>query len=236
MAVRFDAGTDVYTATTGLPSSSTVWSMTMWALMAVNRATYCGFLDMPQTTGADAATWQYPGVGGNGTTIIGAFSDATEISSPAVDMTVGTWFRIALIRASATSATLYRGAFGSPLTATTDAAMSTNITGTPAKLWLGGDSYSAEWWNGRLANVKLYNAALTQAEVETELGQYVPVRTANLLRWHPMIGAETTDRSGNGNTLTAGSTAANTEDGPPIPWMVMAAPQPMTARRRAANF
>lgn len=236
MAARFDASTDVYTATTGLPSSSSVWSMTMWALLAVDRDTYCGFADMPQTTGADAATWQYPGVGGNGTTIIGAFSDATEISSPAIDMTVGAWFRIALIRASATSATLYRGAFGSPLTATTDAAMSTNITGTPAKLWLGGDSYSAEWWNGRLANFKLWNAALTQAEVETEFGQYVPVRTANLLRWHPLVGAETTDRSGNGNTLTAGSTAASTEDGPPIPWMVMAAPQPMTARRRAANF
>lgn len=235
MAARFDAATDVYTATTGLPSSSTAWSMIMWVLMSVDRNSYCGFADMPQTTGGDAATWQYPGVGGNGTTIIGAFSDATEISSPAIDTTVGGWFRVALTRASATSATLYRGANGSPLTVTTNAAMTTNITGTPAKLWLGGDSYSTEWWNGRLANFKLYNAALTQSEVEVELGQYVPVRTANLLRWHPFVGAETTDRSGNGNNLTAGSSAATTEDGPPIPWTVIPAPQPMAARR-AANF
>jgi hypothetical protein len=236
MAVRFDATTDAYTATTGLPTSSNTWSVTLWAQLLVDQNTYNGFFDLPQTTGASAATWQYAGVGANGTTIIGAFSDATEISSPAVDMVVGSWFRVALTRASATSATLYRAAPGNALTVTTNAAMSTNITGTPAKLWLGSDSYPAEWFNGRIANFKLYNAALTQAEVEAELAQYVPVRTANLLRWHPMVGAETTDRSGNGNNLTAGSTSTTTEDGPPIPWTVAPAPQSQIARRRATNF
>lgn len=104
------------------------------------------------------------------------------------------------------------------LVLTSDSDTLGTVTGL-TQLRIGESVFGAEWWRGRVANFKVWNAALTQAEIENELAQYVPHRTANLLRWHPFLIAETTDYSGADRTLTGG-TGATTEDGPPIPWHV----------------
>ncbi len=82
---------------------------------------------------------------------------------------------------------------------------------------IGDDPVAGEWLNGTVANVKLYGAALTQAEVEAEWGSWTAIRTANLIRHHTFqTAAETTDYSGNSNALTASGTPTFDSDNPPI--------------------
>jgi len=210
MAARFDASTDLYSATTGLPAG-TAWTATCWAYITTDRNAFSGAVGIANSgvtdgvaieTGVDGTTW-------------GAFDAATSVG--AVAATVGAWTRLA-VAVNGTAVTFYGAAAGSALTSA-----SGTLTGggvTPGRLTIGDDGFGG-WLNGRVAAVKLWAATLTLAEIENELGQYLPVRTANLTRRHPLLTAETVDHSGNGNALTAGGTAAATEDGPPIPWAAL---------------
>ena len=114
-----------------------------------------------------------------------------------------------------TSWTLYTGTDPGALTASS--ATRTALS-TPTSLRIGNERTDTEFWNGRVANFKRYTAALSQTEIQYELLQYQPTRTANLLDYFHFVNAETVDYSGNANTLTAGSTATATEAGPPIRW------------------
>jgi hypothetical protein len=73
---------------------------------------------------------------------------------------------------------------------------------------------------GRIAAVKVWDAILTQDELENERAQYVPNRTEDLHIWSPFIntgGTSFLDISGNGRNWTE-SGAVTDADGPPIPW------------------
>jgi len=211
MAARFDASTDPYTATTGLPAG-TAWTATCWAYITTDRNAFSGALGITNSgvtdgiaieTAVDGTTW-------------GAFDATTSVGAFAAS--VGAWSQLA-VAVNGTSVTFYGAAAGSALTAT-----SGTLTGggvTPGRIDIGDDCFGG-WLNGRVAAVKLWAATLTQAEIEHELGQYAPRRTANLTRWHPFLVAETVDYSGAGNSLTAGGTATAAEDGPPIPWAALA--------------
>lgn len=206
MSVRFSAANQVLTSTAGLPSST--YTVTMWVYEVNNRASYSSYYDMPSTTGASAATWQYAGAGANGTSIIYAHSPSVETAGFAT--TIGNWYRVAVV-SNGTAVTLYRAAATG--TIGTDTATVTALT--PAKLWIGGDSYPGEWFDGRIGAFKMWNAALNATEVAAEFTAYAPQRTANIVRCHTFQ-TNTTDTSGNGNTLTAGAGAVTFEADPPI--------------------
>jgi hypothetical protein len=203
MAVRFDAQTDAYSATTGLPASTT-WSVTCWAYITTDRNTASaafGILNTGVTAGifletdTDGTTWR-------------VFDMSTSVGGFAAS--VGQWTRMAVV-VSGTSVTFYAGAPGSALTS----ASGTLNSATPASLTVGDDGSGASFLNGRLANFKMWDAALSSGEVTAELGQIPPALTTNLLRYHPFYVAETADHSGHGRTLTAGSTGTSTEAHPP---------------------
>ena len=207
MAARFDASTDRYEATTGLPAA-TVYTVVCWFYISVDRNAYSAIWEL-----------QY----GGRSQVNSAYVTDTEVielwdtGGPKMShqASVGVWQRLALAVGTGGNATLYYGTATGPLALSTTASLTTPAISD--KLLIGNDPFD-QWFSGRQAPQKWWNATLTQAEIERELGCYLPVRTANLLRWHPWVKAETTDYSGNGNHLTTGSTATTTEDGPPIPW------------------
>lgn len=204
MAVRFDAAGEYYTRAVTGPSA---WSACMWIYMSVDRGS-----QGPFALGAAEAAGSSVFLSG-GTTLkcFDLGSNTGGFGSLAVS--VGTWYRVALTVNGVNCSYYYGGASGALTVASvTDI---TNNTGS-VSWFLGQSSFASEWWNGRLAAVKIWNAELTQSAIESELAQYLPVRTANLIQRHPFEVAETTDYSGNGNTLTGGP-GASTEDGPPIP-------------------
>jgi hypothetical protein len=87
---------------------------------------------------------------------------------------------------------------------------------TPADILLGGTYYSTGR-DARLAFVKVWDAALSLAELQAERATGKPVRTTNVNRYHRLETAtDTSDGSGNGRTCTiAGAVTEGTE---PVLW------------------
>lgn len=80
--------------------------------------------------------------------------------------------------------------------------------------------FSSYWTNGRLAGLKVWTAALTQAEVLQEMRALSPRRAVNLYAFLPCFpgsGERVRDYSGLGNDFTENGTLAD-EDPPPVGW------------------
>lgn len=79
-----------------------------------------------------------------------------------------------------------------------------------------GNTFAAEWLRGQVGVGRMWNAKLTQAEIQVEMGAAAAVRTANLWGDWPMkSAADTTDISGNARHLVG----ANLTDGNGPPFM-----------------
>lgn len=80
---------------------------------------------------------------------------------------------------------------------------------------IGANSSGATFVDGLMAFVRIWSAALTEAEVQQERWSYRPVRTANLVLSTPYDdGTSAKDYSGNGNHGSV--TGATQESGPPV--------------------
>jgi hypothetical protein len=223
MAVRFDAASENYTSTSG-GITGTAATVLCWFRPVVDRNEYSGIWRL---AGSGDAVQMALYLADDGSTIIAIDSAFTELEGPGT--VVNTWYRAAVVM-TGTTQTLYAGAFGAALQTFS---ATRNAISSPPRFGVGVPSED-EWFNGRVANVKLYEAALSLAECEAGLAQYAPHRSTNLRRHHPFLQAELTDHSGNGSTLSGG-TGATTEDGPPIPWTVRPPGQQPTTRICAAT-
>lgn len=127
---------------------------------------------------------------------------------------ISTWYHFALVR-NGTGKTLYINGVS-------------EVTGTDAAVGhttlAVGDydiSDNTDEWLGRIAAIKLWDgAALTQAEVQQEMWQMLPVRTANLRGFYPLLSLsdDEIDFSGNAQTLTVGGSGHAVADTPPVAW------------------
>lgn len=210
MAVRFAGPTDQLTYSGSLPGTAGGITVVFWVYLSVDRdANSC-----VTRLSASGTSIVYLTTGSDGTVMVW-FSLAGSIIT-AFNLAPGAWHRIAATHAAGTG-TLYTAT----ATGATNVDTGTITTGSPGDLGIGGrgPGDTSEPFNGRVGAYKLYAGVLTQAEIEAEWQQMVPRRTAGLHAWYPLLdSSDRTDYSGNGRTLTAGATAATTEDGPPIPW------------------
>lgn len=229
MAVRISATGQALSSTStavGFPVS-----LLCWGYITTDRNAFSTFVAIDNNATTNTLILDTDSDG----TTLNAYSDPGAHLATGPNMTVGTWYRIAVTVTAGGAGTLYYGAAGAALSS---AAMSGTLTATGLTVSRAGVSaVSGEWLNGRVANRKTYTAELTAAEIEAEFAQYVPVRTANLYSWYPfLVGADLADYSGNGRTLTAAGAGRTTEDGPPIVWAACPVANPMSARARATNF
>lgn len=235
MATRFTASTQTYSAANGVPTGTT-WAMMCWAWLAVDRNDYSCVMGY-ESAASSASQWMDFITEVDGSTI---HFDTPSGNIPMGTMTAGgSWKRLA-VSVNGTAGTVYYGGETGSLTSGTGTVGSIT-TVSPTTFFIGNDSYG-EWWNGRVAVARVWNAVLTQSEFDAEFASWDAVRTANLLRSHKLQTPSTADDSGLGRTLTGG-TGASTESDPPIagstpqiPWPALLPPQPYTARRRAANY
>jgi hypothetical protein len=211
VAVRSDAATDrvSYTASNPPDPASGGFTVLMWAYLSVDRDDFSTLYRMYTSAGSGRGQLA---TAVDGTTT--AFFAGGELTSPHA-LTVGAWSRVALTIDGAT-ATLYAAPSAGAVEVT---AGPSSGTSAPNQITLGGISVgsAAEWWNGRLANVRVWAAALSQAELSAEWSSPTPVRTSGLWAdWPLSTHTDLTDHSGNGRDLVAGATATTTEDGPPV--------------------
>lgn len=156
-----------------------------------------------------AGGWSTINLDSSGTGLYG--TDSGGLSLTPTTLTVGTWYYVALV-ISGTSVTLYSRAAGAPSWTTVTGSGLATFTCTD--LWI---SANVGWLDGAVTGFKFWTAALSQSELDQEYIYHVPSRTANLSMWYPLLYPDTTDWSGNGQTL-GGGTGATLEEGPPVPW------------------
>lgn len=214
MAVRYTLSTDRYDSSLGMPAAQ-VYTMSCWAYLSVNRVdqSICFAL---HGTNTDI------GVGTTTDGLTHRVYDHSGSVSATTAFTVGAWSRLA-VTVNGTALVLYTGSDTGALTVTS---ATRSTTPNPAtSFWFGSDRY-ANFFNGRLAAMKLWQATLTAAEISWELAQFAPARTANLLHYHPLFVPSLSDFSGNGYSMNGGGTTPTTEADPPIP-EVAARPTPI---------
>lgn len=229
MAVRFDNPADRLSYSGTLFDPSAGMTIALWALW-------------DDSTGVTAPTLLRVNLSGTGNGLITGtedgsdgpiyFSSTGSVRSQAL-FPIGEWRRIAITR-SGTTGWIYAGA----ATGATDA--DTAVVGgaaVPTEICLAGRAAAdaINPFNGRLAFVRIWTAALSQAEIEAEWMSPTPIRTANIFANWPLNSAtDLTDTVG-AKTLTVQSGGALTDTtGPPIP--VPNRQQPYVSRRRAANW
>lgn len=204
MAVRLDTEGEGYTATSALPTAPC--TILCWAKIVNDRDNYSSVWCVD----SGVTAYIILGTDFSGTVARGSFSDI-DIGFNA--WTPNTWYKTALT-VSGTTVTVYQAPAGATLASTSGT--SGALPSAPTSLRLGSSMTTGEWFDGSIANFKHYSAVLTSTEIEAELGSWTSVRTANLVRHYKLQIPETTDYSGNGNTVTGGVGASTDTDDPPI--------------------
>ena len=203
MAVRFDASADKVSRTTNLPPI-TSFTMMCWVAVKVDRNAYSCFLH----AGALSDDKYFMGTDNSGLTL-NLFSGDDNTGTALV---LNTWYHIAMT-VSGTGAGAFLGYLNGALNITAPGAVI-----TIANIAVGQDG-QGEWSSAAYAALKVYSAVLTASEIQQEMRCMLPVRTANLNTWSPLLThTDVANYAGTG-AWTVGGTLT-TEVGPPIPWSV----------------
>lgn len=209
MAVRFSADGQDFTRTVSLGTVSQ-FSVICWVKISTDRNTNSTVWTI------DNGNSDYYAVATNtdGTTM--KFFTESNSSGNAQNFTVGTWYAVATSINGVNGSMWTRSVTDTSWTSITWSNGTATTTGTTFRI--GEHPGTGLWLNGAIANMKVWNGVtLGLADFESEVRQYRPRRTANLVAWFPFLVTETMDHSGNGWTLSGGS-GTTTEDGPPIGW------------------
>lgn len=201
MAIRFDAAGDYLYLATSVPDDG-IFTVALRVYISVDRNASGVIATVMSSGGVGVAI----GLAANGTTLR-ALSSGSETTG--TDLSVSTWYHVTLVK-NGSSILVY-------LNGVQDISRTDALTWTTAYILLNDPTV---WCNMRSANMRVWEAALTQAEIQADMRSYLPARTANLLAWWPMLPGATErlkDYSGNGRNLTAAGTLAD-EDGPPLSW------------------
>lgn len=207
-AVRFNASTMKYSRSASGLNMSTNITICAWVKVVVDRNSF----SIPIGSHSSGTSYVQFGFGSNGTNlVVGA---ATGGITSTFDATVGTWTFIALVFYTAANDELWWGTVA-PLSSNVGGIAGTSFADANT-LYLSDDGFGS-WFNGSIAAVKIWTAALTQTELQTEMLKYAPQRTSNLWAAYKFnAGPQTTDDSGNGRTLTQTGTPILDASGPPI--------------------
>lgn len=212
MAVRIDASGDYLRRTTSLPSDTNS-TIAGWAKLVSDRTGQWRYFCCIENATTSASAYRLMGWNSSNEFNVEDGSGSTAFSAAPSN---GDWFYFALVcNGTTTNATTgyYIKLDGTVYTA----AQSTTSAFTEAVVYLGSDSYD-EWNNLSFAHVKIWDAVLTQAELQQEMWSIVPQRYTNLHLWTPLFShTDLVDYSGNGRNWTGGGTLT-TEDGPPVSW------------------
>jgi hypothetical protein len=140
--------------------------------------------------------------------------------STGLDMVEDEWYFIAIVIAGtgANQTTFYRRILSTPtLTSSTH---TFNNADAYTKEQIHQNPYNLATVNrGSISSLKIWQAALSEAELLLESQHYTPQRTSNLFASYPMdddatVNSALTDTSGNGRNYTAAGTLTLTSDGP----------------------
>ena len=180
-ALRMSGSEDVLEL--GVPSNISPVTFVAWVKRVGDRNTYSCIFSLENDPG-HSTEYNELITDSDGTTLV-VYDHSAGLVGTVGTLTANVWYKVAWVIGSGTT-TVYFGTEGvAGVTAAFTAAM-TNVS-VNAFNGLGASGFtSAEWFDGALSGVRVWNAALTEAEIETEFQYDAPQRTANLLgAWLP---------------------------------------------------
>lgn len=206
MAVRIDAAADKLERTLDLPAGA--FTLMGWFYITNDRAATTTFL------GLGTVESQFYSVGIDSALKLQIY-DGNTFPSGSTVLATGTWYHAALTRASGDDQTLTGYLDGA-----SEVTISNSRNLTTRTFMDVGNDIDSEWLDGRAKAVKIWDAVLTQAEIQQEMRTIRPHRFANLHGFWPLFpgsGERLRDYSGNGRDWTEGGTLTD-EDPPPLSW------------------
>lgn len=214
-------------------------TVTMWFQLGLDRNALSAILQIYKSGQASAPFYSLMASSTSTGTDMSLCNGAGVASGTTSSMSVSTWYRLAVVSSSTTASTFYHGS-ATLTSAFTTGSLSgltgSNVYRSDSQRINFGSTATGGGWNGRGAAIKVWDAALTQAEITNEFYRYRPIRVPNLIRWYPAIHWATSrnlqndgyiyalDHAGQsplgglGQPDTTGLVTPTFEDGPPIPW------------------
>lgn len=213
MAIRFDAAADRLLRTSDLPDYTSPYTWMCWFYLASDLNATSTILSLSRDTGnVDDLRTATDGV----TLAIRSRTSGAGGNVNGSTISIGTWYHVAMVRASATSLLMY-------LNGVQDAEATTSAAGrdVATRMELGAQfATDSNRMDGSVAAKKCWLTNLSQAEVVNEMYTFLPRRLANLYGWWPGLpgsGERIKDYSGNGRDWSEAGTLAD-EAHPPISW------------------
>ena len=207
-------GTIYQSLSSGVINHNAAYTVMLWVYIATDANDYGHFWSAD--TVADAyqnADWI--GLNLDGTTLrIGSYSGGSGSDGLGTNLSVGTWYHVALVRSSTTALIGYLNGASDTTTVTTN--VSARAAAVDERIGRLNGGFGVI---GRYAHFKQWSVALTAAEIAAEMRSIRPVRFADLNRWTPMIASEV----GNASNSLVGSSWTQTgtwsvESGPAVSW------------------
>jgi Concanavalin A-like lectin/glucanases superfamily len=233
MSVRTTANNQVYTRLPGtftfIPQASmpfmTNFSVGLWAKCSVNRGTTTTIFGLRDSGGTGNA------IAIGSTNGVAVMLETASTDTNMITMVVGSWYwfgaTCSLVASQLVCTAYWTPAGGGTLSTATATDTTVTASDQADSMWLGSD-VSGNFFNGDLQYVKIWDAILTQAELQNEVFHGQPQRTDNLNAFYPLLAANTpTDPTGtinagfpgNQNNVYVNTAAAATEGGPPCSWI-----------------
>ncbi|HEX6969055.1 MAG TPA: choice-of-anchor Q domain-containing protein [Micromonosporaceae bacterium] len=213
MAVQFDATSSEFTGTAGVATAPL--TILVWGYISSDLDDFQTFVAFDDGSDTNAILLQ---TNSDGTTFrpwVSASGSADAFIPTNGGMSVSKWYRLAFVLNADGTSKIYIGPEDGPLVSE-DMEWSNGVPTGLTTIRIGNSVLNTEDLDGRVANVKVYSAALSAAEVEAEFGSWNAVRTDDLVQHYKFKTVSTTDDSGNGHTLSGGTGVTQASD-PPIP-------------------
>lgn len=231
MSVRFNGSGRYLRRTASLPNEQ-LFSICGWAKLTVRSSQYQYFASMENATSSSS---QYFVIGFNssgGFEISSSNASAAFASAPSTEA----WFFFALTQTTYSGGgNSLKGYWASPGDTTFVSATCDGAAFVQAVMYIGNDSYD-EWCNIAMANIKIWDAVLTSAELLNEMYSARPVNTTSLHVWSPLFSTgDETDYSGTGRNWTSAGTLSS-EESPPIEWAAPPVLYPYATATAAVKF
>lgn len=217
MTMRFNGSGDGVRFSTSSAPSMTALTIIWWRkVITKNDSTSRTELFVERTGDFAVARHTVTGTNVNQWTAAGGSSGSFSPAEPEDD---GTWVMFAHTcnGTGANGSKLYSWAVGAA-DGSYNLAQDTHSGAATINAWGLGD-YGGEYRDAEYCFVKVWDTALSLAELQAERVQGKPVKTANVWAYHRLRnGSDTADDSGNSRTLTLQGTPADGVASEPVPW------------------
>ena len=213
----FDASTDRLLRTSGVLDQNSPYTVMAWIRLASISGAPCVFAISAGTYSANGEELYVSVSLGNRLTLYAVNGGTDGFGSPnGTVLSTNTWYHVTIVRESSTSLKSYlNGVF--------EQTCSVNIASRSASsrmefgAWSSGNN---DPFSGRIQYIKIWNTALTAAEIAQEVYTIAPRKLDSLWGWYPTrpgSGERAKDYSGNGRDWTEGGTLTD-DDPPPVSW------------------